>query len=289
MAIAQSKRKTSEELEEEIKALESAEQGEDNGNSEQEVPEAKAEEIESEKDVKEEPQKADKSSDQDDDKTDWKKRFGDLRRHSQTQINELKEQIKGLKTSNQEVRPLASDESVSEWKEKYPEIASIVETVADRIAEEKFERAQIDLDEIKEFKQETTKGQIMAKIRKAHSDFDEIVATDAFEEWIDEQPKWANDALYSSSHDAKSAIRVLDLYKADMGLTKEAKKKSTMDAAKTVKTKSTPDIQESDPQYLFSESQIERMSGKEYAENEEAILKAQREGKLLLDLSGGAR
>ena len=39
------------------------------------------------------------------------------------------------------------------------------------------------------------------------------VQSDEFHDWVDEQPKWVQDALYENSDDPASVIRVIDLYK----------------------------------------------------------------------------
>lgn len=288
MSIVPSRKSTAE-LEKEIAELEASGVVED----EQKAEEDQTTELNEEKDTKPKSEKNDKTPDEE----TFKKRYGDLRRHSQARERELKEKIENLeskienleKNGGQRLRPLASDESVSEWKAKYPEIASIVETVADKIAEEKFNRARMDLDEIQEFRKESTKEKAIKQIRSYHSDFDDISESDDFHEWVDEQPKWVQDALFVNSDDALSVVRVLDLYKADKGLDTKSEKKRQKDSAKTVTTKSNPDISNETKKYKFSESMVNKMSAREYEKYAADIDESMRTGTFLYDISGGAR
>lgn len=122
-----------------------------------------------------------------------------------------------------------------------------------------------------------------------HPDFADIREDDAFHEWADEQPKWVQDALYENSDDAKSVSRVLDLYKQDKGISKDkAKSSNNLEAAKSIKsTKNVP--QDDESKSYLRESQVNKMSTKEYEKNADSIMEAIRSGKFIYDLSGAAR
>ena len=231
------------------------------------------------------------------DNTDWKKRFGDLRRHSQAEkdkfektIEELNGRIDTLKAESKvELLPPASNETIEEWKGKYPEVASIVETIADQIATDKFNDAKLSLKEVREEQFENRKQKALSQIKAKHSDFDTLKESDDFHNWIEEQPKWAQDSVFENSEDSQSVIRVLDLYKADKGLgaydTKKVAKEAA--AAVTVKSKAKPAEEADTPK--FSESQVHKMSAEEFEANEAKILESQRKGTFLYDLTGGMR
>ena len=122
-----------------------------------------------------------------------------------------------------------------------------------------------------------------------HPDFADIREDDVFHEWADEQPKWVQDALYENSDDAKSVSRVLDLYKQDKGISKDkAKPSNNIEAAKSIKsTRNVP--QEDESNSYLRESQVNKMSTKEYEKNADSIMESIRSGKFIYDLSGGAR
>ncbi len=71
----------------------------------------------------------------------FKKRYGDLRRHSQEkekefqkQLNDLKEQLE--KATKKEMQLPKSDEDIEAWAKDYPDVAKIVETIAMKKARE---------------------------------------------------------------------------------------------------------------------------------------------------------
>jgi len=128
-----------------------------------------------------------------------------------------------------------------------------------------------------------------AELMRLHPDFDEIRDSDSFHTWADEQPKWVQDALYENSSDARSAARAIDLYKADMGISK--KKTSTSNSAATSvntrNSRSRPDSTENSSAIL--ESQVNKMSAQEYERRSDEIMEAIRTGNFVYDLSGSAR
>ena len=126
-------------------------------------------------------------------------------------------------------------------------------------------------------------------IRKTHSDFDDLRAADEFHNWADEQPKWVKDALYENSDDPASVVRVIDLYKVDKGLTNNDKKTKRKAAASTVTKRSKTEVDVEDANNVIKESQVAKMSAKEFEERSDEINTAIRSGKFVYDMSGNAR
>ena len=223
----------------------------------------------------------------------FKKRYGDVRRHLAEKEKEYKAKIEELeqaiKNGPREVRPPKSDEDIAQWASKYPDVASIVETIAAKKAQELFAKAETRLQEFDRIQYETERNKAENAIRKAHADFDELRDSDAFHDWANEQPKWVQDALYENSDDPASVIRVIDLYKVDTGKTPSDYKRKAKDAAKTVTKGQRTKVDTDGSEGTFKESQVARMSDKEYEDNMEAIDKAMRSGKFIYDISGGAR
>jgi len=220
----------------------------------------------------------------------YKKRYSDLRKH----LNKQSEEIKELKaqmeeTAKGQLLPPKSDEEIDAWTKKYPEIASIVETKAAKIAEEKFAKADKRLQEIDKLNAETQRTKAESAIRKMHPDFDELRESDDFHNWAGEQPKWVQDALYENQDDPRSVVRVIDLFKVDNGMDIKSKKRTTKEAASQVKTKRTTKIDGEGVSGQILESQVQKMSNKEYEARSEDIMEAIRSGKFVYDISGGAR
>jgi len=221
----------------------------------------------------------------------YKKRYDDIRKLQSNTAAELKTIKAQLDNAKEQgiVRPPKSDEDIQAWADKYPDVAAIVETIAEKKAQEKFSVAEDRLRQIDEMSAEADRSKSMEAIRDSHSDFDDLKESDEFHDWAGEQPKWVQDALYENQDDPRSVVRVIDLYKSDKGLDTKSRKKSTKDAASAVVTKRTTKPSQASSEVDFTESMISKMSMKEFEKNQEAIMEAQRAGKFIYDLSGGAR
>jgi hypothetical protein len=221
----------------------------------------------------------------------FKKRYGDVRRHMQQKEKEWESKFSALEArlGQENIRPPKSDEDIETWAAEFPDVASIVETIAAKKAQEMFNKAEDRLQKLDAKEAEMSRSSAEQDIRTSHPDFDKLREADDFHDWVDEQPKWVQDALYENSDDAASVIRVIDLYKVDNGMTKSdyaAKRKA---AAGTVKKGSKAKIDAEETAGSFTESQIAKMSAQEYEKQEEAITNAIRSGKFIYDLSGNAR
>ena len=221
----------------------------------------------------------------------YKKRYDDIRKLQSNTAAELKAIKAQLENAKEQgiVRPPKSDEDIQAWADKYPDVAAIVETIAEKKAQEKFSVAEERLREIDEMSAEANRSKSMDAIRESHSDFDDLKESDEFHDWAGEQPKWVQDALYEDQDDPRSVVRVIDLYKVDKGLDTKSRKKSSKAAASAVVTKRTTKPTQAETDVSFTESMISKMSIHEFEKNQDAIMEAQRSGKFIYDLSGGAR
>mgnify|MGYP003654284568 FL=1 len=225
----------------------------------------------------------------------FKKRYGDLRRHSQEkekqfqkQLDDLKEQLN--KATKKEMKLPKSDEDIEAWATEYPDVAKIVETIAMKKAREQSAELETRIQKIDEMSIEAKKDKAEVELMKLHPDFNDIRESDDFHDWADEQPKWVQDALYENDNDAKSAARAIDLYKADKGIGKSTKSKNDKSAAKEVNTKKTRSIPDTEgTKSKILESDVEKMSASEYEKNADTIMQAIRSGNFIYDLSGSAR
>jgi len=225
----------------------------------------------------------------------FKKRYGDLRRHTQEkekqfqkQLDEMKEQL--AKATKKEMKLPKSDEDIEAWATEYPDVAKIVETIAMKKAREQSKDIEDRLQKIDEMTIEAKKDKAEVELMKLHPDFNDIRDSDDFHDWADEQPKWVQDALYENDNDARSAARAIDLYKADKGIGKEVKTKNDKSAAMEVGTKSARtkvDSTESGKKIL--ESAVQKMSSAQYEKQADTIMEAIRSGNFVYDVSGSAR
>ena len=276
------RKKRMEKEEEEIRKLEAEQRGEE--DTEEQQPEKEAsKEKEADTEVKEETLSAEEKS--------FKKRYGDLRRHMQDKEKEWDEKFKTFekRLEKESIIPPKSDEDIEEWAKEYPDVAGIVETIAAKKAQEMFSKAEARMQEFDKIQTEAERTKAESVIRKSHEDFDDLRASDEFHTWVDEQPKWVQDALYENSDDPASVVRVIDLFKVDKGLTKTAKKAKAKDAASTVTKRTKTQVDVEDANDVIRESEVARMSNKEFEEHSDEINKAIRSGKFVYDVSGKAR
>ena len=138
-----------------------------------------------------------------------------------------------------------------------------------------------------DLREEATKEKAEVELLSLHPDFGTIRESDDFHTWAEEQPKWVQDALYENQHDAKSAARAIDLYKADKNITKT---KPSKDAAKAVNARGErTEPQKDESKAYLKESEVEKMSAKEYEKRSQEVMEAIRAGKFIYDVSGSAR
>jgi len=225
----------------------------------------------------------------------FKKRYGDLRRHSQQQqsnfqkqIDELKEQL--TKSTEKQIKLPTSEADLAEWAKTYPDVARIVETIAIKKAKEQSSAIEERLNQLDEREKLTAREKAELELNRLHPDFDKIRDTDEFHAWAEDQPSWIQQALYENDNDARAAARAIDLYKADMGLTKGKKQKEDNSAAQGVGTRSSKSApSDNDNDGVIYESEVAKLTSKQYEHHQEEIAKAIRSGKFVYDLSGKAR
>lgn len=222
----------------------------------------------------------------------FKKRYGDLRRHQQQKEKEYEDRIARLeeqlnKATQQEIKLPKSDDDIEAWAKKYPDVAAIVETIAIKKAREQAEGLEARVREIDEMKATAAREKAEAELMRLHPDFDEIRDSDDFHQWVDDQPKWVQDALYENDSDAKSAARAIDLYKADRNI--KAKTTSSKDAASSVNPRGRSKPAEKETSNYYRESAVAKMSAAQYEKVADEIMEAIRTGKFIYDLSGSAR
>ena len=221
----------------------------------------------------------------------FKKRYGDLRRHLADKEKEWEKKFEDLQNavSNKPIVAPKTDEDIQAWAKKYPDVAGIVETIAQKKAASMVAEFKERFEKLDQIEKETVRKTAEQQIREVHSDFDDLRKNDAFHTWAEDQPKWVQDALYENENDAASVIRVIDLYKMDKGLNTTGRKQTSKAAATMIKSTSKTRIDPTEGGKKFTESQVSKMSAQEYADMEESIMEAIRKGNFVYDLSGSAR
>ena len=118
----------------------------------------------------------------------FKKRYGDLRRHQQTQQKEFESKIEELTSqldsaTKKEIKLPKSEEELDAWAKEYPDVAAIVETIALKKAKEQSKDIENRMAKMEDMRQEATKEKAEVELLKIHPDFSEIRDQDEFHNW----------------------------------------------------------------------------------------------------------
>ena len=222
----------------------------------------------------------------------FKKRYGDLRRHNQqiqeqhtNELRKLQEQVEGL--TRKQVKLPKTDEELEQWTEQYPDVAKIVETIATKKAVEARKDVEEKLKYVDELKSKVQMEKAENELEKLHPDFADIRADQEFHDWVSDQPKWIQSALYENDNDPRAAGKAIDLYKLETK--KTSKPKSNKDAAKAISRTSRSSEPANQDRNVWSESRVKNLTGSDWDKYEEAISESIRNGTFSYDLTAGAR
>ena len=220
-------------------------------------------------------------------KPDYKKRYDDLKKHYDSKLNEFKSREQELieeATSNRaEYKAPKSPEELEEFKNNYPDVYEVVETVAHLQSETKAKVLEERLSKLQERENNLVRQSAEKRLMERHPDFEDIRNSDDFHGWAKEQPKSIQDWIYSNASDADLASRALDLFKKDFNIqpteTKSSSKKTRKSAADMVSTK-TKSI-DPNQQKVWSEKEIAAMSIAEFDKYESEISEAMQYGRIV--------
>jgi len=215
---------------------------------------------------------------------DYKKRYDDLKRHYDKKLTEFEEEKRQLETATQQANvPMPKTvEELEEFKTQYPDVYGVVETVAAMQASERTSELQKELEVIKEREKETVVQAAYRELTNNHPDFDDIKTDEKFLEWLQEQPESISDGIYNNNTDARWASRVLDLYKADAGISKRKTSKAKADAATSVRAPRAREItsEQGGDKRIWKASEIRGLKPWEFEKLESELDSARQEGRI---------
>jgi len=215
---------------------------------------------------------------------DYKKRYDDLKRHYDAKLAEFQAEKQQLEAATKQANvPMPKTvEELEEFKAQYPDVYGVVETVAAMQASERTNELQKELEVIKEREKETVVQAAYRELTANHPDFDTIKSDDAFLAWLQEQPESISDGIYKNNTDARWASRVLDLYKADAGISKKKTSRAKSDAATSVRAPKARDIvaEQGGDKRIWKSSEIRSLKPWEFEKLEDELDSARREGRI---------
>jgi len=223
--------------------------------------------------------------------TDYKKRYDDLKRHYDSKLEEWKQEKEQIANAQQVGAsqgvpqvdlPTTPDELV-EFREKYPDVYKVVETISTIQAESRLKELKSEVETLKSREQKAQSEAAYQQLLNQHPDFPKLKKDEKFLAWLDDQPSTIADGIYRNNSDVKWASRVLDLYKADMGISKTPKKRvSDVDAALAVSKSTAKDVaKEANPdKKIWKASEIGKLKPWQFEKLESEIDAAKAEGRI---------
>jgi hypothetical protein len=219
---------------------------------------------------------------------DYKKRYDDLKRHYDEKVQTFKQREQEMESAmqsaaaSQNISLPKSPEELDRFKQEYPDVFEVVETIATMKAQERSSGLEQELEVIREREKELKVQSAYRELTNNHPDFNEIKADEKFLAWLDEQPESISNGIYHNNTDARWASRVLDLYKADQGISTKKRTKSNEAAAAVVRSPKAKDIssEATGDKRIWKASQIAKMKSHEFEKFENELDLARSEGRI---------
>ena len=210
-------------------------------------------------------------------KVDFKKRYDDLKKHYDRKIGDWKSKEQAFKAELLSNRPTytapKTPAELATFKEDYPDVYDVVETVAHMRASEQLTDLKEQVSQLSEKESVSNRRAAEQELLNVHPDFRTIRDSEDFHDWARVQPEAIQDWIYKNTGDASLAGRAIELYKLDAGImtsntdvkskTKSSESDPRGNAADVVSVKS----KSQDPQpteKLWTTSEIANLSVDQY-------------------------
>jgi len=219
---------------------------------------------------------------------DFKKRYDDLKKHYDTKLDEWKQEKETLEAQSKaakadtDYKPPKTPEELEQFKEDYPDIYGVVETIAHKQAGDKLRTVEEKLAKMSDREEELIRDKAQTELLSVHPDFLEIKGDENFQGWLQEQPTSISDGILKNGTDSKWAVRVLDLYKADAGISKKTSTaRPTLSAAEAVtKTRKVVVPEKAGDKKIWKQSDISKLKPREFEILEKELDLAAKEGRI---------
>ena len=215
-------------------------------------------------------------------RTNYKKRYDDLKRHYDEKLSEFKQREQELlATARPQYQAPKTQEDIEKFKEEYPDLYDTVETVAHLRSSEQVGQIEEQLSAIKEREARILQREAEADILAKHPDFPELRNSEEFHTWAETQPEQIQQWIYKNPDNAQLASKAIDLFKLENGYKPKTKSQSKPkgSAADMVSTKTTA-IEAKQPK-IWTEGEIAAMSLDKFDKYENEIREAISEGRVV--------
>ena len=220
-------------------------------------------------------------------KTNYKKRYDDLKRHYDQKLSEFKQREQELEAVAREAQPVyeppRSEEELEAFKQEYPDLYSTVESVAHMQSQRQVADLEAQLTAIRQRESEVMRREAETSLKERHPDFEDLRGSDEFHEWAKEQPEQIQSWIYDNPDNVTLASKAIDLYKLENGITQTKSqpkpRREQGSAADMVSTKTTS-VDAKQPK-IWTEREIAAMSLDQFDRYEDEIKLAMEEGRVI--------
>ena len=218
----------------------------------------------------------------------YKKRYDDLKTYYDKKLSEWKQeketleaQAKVAEKQTSKYAPPKTDEDLDQFKDKYPDVYQVVETISHKMASKQVEDLQAEIGRISEREQKLKVQSAYKQLLHTHPDFEDIKNSPEFLQWLEQQPKSISEGITKNNTDPVWASRTVDLYKVDAGINRKPKATRTKDAAKAVTKATSRDVNVGQNDKVWKISDIQRLKPWEFEKYESEIDQAMKSGRVI--------
>ena len=220
-------------------------------------------------------------------RTNYKKRYDDLKKHYDQKLAEFKQTEQELRAEAMQAQPAysppKSEEELESFKQEYPDLYNTVETVAHMQSQRQVADLEAQLQSMRQRESEVLRREAESTLKQRHPDFEDLRGDDDFHEWAKEQPEQIQDWIYNNPDNVTLASKAIDLYKLETGKSQTQsqprKQRPQGSAADMVSTKTTS-VDSKQPK-IWTEREIAAMSLDQFDRYEDEIKQAMMEGRVV--------
>ena len=219
-------------------------------------------------------------------RTNYKKRYDDLKKHYDDKLSEFKQKEQELIAMAQAAQPAyappKSEEELESFKQEYPDLYNTVESVAHMQSQRQVADLEAQLQSMRQREAEVLRREAESTLKQRHPDFEDLRGDEQFHEWAKEQPEQIQDWIYNNPDNVTLASKAIDLYKLETGMSQKQQPKQVRQrgtAADMVSTKTTS-VDAKQPK-VWTEREIAAMSLDQFDRYEDEIKQAMMEGRVV--------
>jgi len=220
-------------------------------------------------------------------RTNYKKRYDDLKKHYDDKLSEFKQKEQELIAMAQSAQPAyappKSEEELESFKQEYPDLYNTVESVAHMQSQRQVADLEAQLQSMRQRESEVLRREAESTLKQRHPDFEDLRGDEDFHEWAKEQPEQIQDWIYKNPDNVTLASKAIDLYKLETGKSQTQsqprQQRPQGSAADMVSTKTTS-VDSKQPK-IWTEREIAAMSLDQFDRHEDEIKQAMMEGRVV--------